>query len=208
VIRTERLLLRTPQEGDLPAILAYRSDPAVLRYLQRQKPWTQQEVWHYILAARRLMRQESPASCEFGIVLEEEGLLIGECGLAALFPEDTTGPPDAAAVGFILHRDYWGRGYATEAARALLRFAFVDLGLCCVDAGCLEENAASRRVLEKAGMTLQGTQEEFPGSPPGVRSLVFRLDREEWLARNEELDGACAPTNDALQARDPLRDPV
>lgn len=120
------------------------------------------------------------------MALRETSSLIGECSIGLLAPDESPGVPDTAVIGFLLHQDYWGQGYATEAVHAMLRFIFLDLELACAYAGCLEENIASRRVLEKAGMQFQGTQANFLGCPLDRESLVFHIERTEWMRQNVE----------------------
>jgi RimJ/RimL family protein N-acetyltransferase len=182
VIETERLLLRELTEGDLPALMAYHSDPEVLRYQPAETAKT--AVWLMVRNARQHIWRRRREYYLLGIV--REGRLIGECTLWLVPSAAHPGPSDTATIGFILHREHWNLGYATETGQALLRFAFVDLRLACVYSGCLEENAASRRVLEKLGMAFQRTARGFPGSPPGVESLVFRILSDEWIASNPE----------------------
>ena len=197
-LRTERLRLRELEAADLEPVLAYRSDPEVVRYLDFSGPQNRVRVWEYVFAARHqrfLMRR---TNYELGILLAHNGRLIGECGLGLLYADVSAERPYAALLGFILHREQWGRGYATEAAGAVLRFAFEELKLDAVYAGCLPENTASRRVLEKSGLVLEGLRSQFPGSPLDVTALAFRLDREQWLAQHvrvgtdlpEDLGGA------------------
>jgi len=185
-IRTERLLIRELEEQDVPALLDYRSRPEVSRYQPGVMLTSDQEAWWTIHAARSELWRQPRYSYDLGVVLEGEARLIGECHLALMSHADEASAPDAAAVGFIIHPEYWGRGYATEAARALVRFAFTALELATVYGGCLPENAASCRVLEKAGLVLQGTELGFPGSPEGMESLVFCLDRASWEAIETE----------------------
>lgn len=82
---------------------------------------------------------------------------------------------DEALLGFLVKRDYRGRGYATEAARAVVDYGFEQLGLARILAGCDPENEASRRVLEKIGMRTVGLRRGFPGSLPGSAALVFTV---------------------------------
>lgn len=182
-LRTERLLLRELLDEDLPSLLVFLEDPHVLRYLQRTEPLTQDEVWRELCAARCHQWQEPRHRYDLGIVIPDGDQLIGECGLELLFPHETSREPSGATIWFLLRRDQWGNGYATETARAVVGLAFVELGLPCVFGGCHPENVASRRVLEHLGMTFQGAQADFPGSPEDVEALVYCLDREQWLAQ-------------------------
>lgn len=179
--RTERLALRELRKADWPAVYAFLSDPEVVRYLARSGPYTEAEVKQELHDTWQVMRQPSERWCNYAIVLTAEDLLIGECGLYGTDPEE-------ALLSFVLHRSYWGNGYATEAAQAMLRHAFADLRLERVAAGCLPENIASRRVLEKLRMREEGMREDFPGSPPDTLSLVFSISRSDWYAAIQQED--------------------
>jgi RimJ/RimL family protein N-acetyltransferase len=180
-LRTERLLVRDLRDEDLPALLAFLGDPQVLRYLQRTEPLSRDEVWGELCSARYLQWQEPRYHYDLGIVLPESEQLIGKCSLSLMLPNETAREANAATIGFLIRRDQWGQGYASEAARAVLGLAFGELGLPCVFGGCHPENTASRRVLERLGMSFQGSQADFAGAPEGVEALVFCIEREQWL---------------------------
>lgn len=154
MLTTDRLILREFQESDWRAVLAYQSDPAYLRY----NPW-----WHRTeLDVRSFVRmfidwsEEVPRrKFQFAIILKRDGWLIGNCGL-----RKQSASIQVADLGYEIDRRYWGYGYATEAAHALLEFGFEQLGLHRVWAYCIAENAASARVLEKIGMKYEGLQRE------------------------------------------------
>ena len=89
------------------------------------------------------------------IILKESQAFIGWCGL------DHTNPKDAdPALFYLLKAEYWGKGLATEAARALLGYAFDGLELPSIHGGAAPENLASKRVMEKIGMRYTGLDEE------------------------------------------------
>ncbi|MGV3724524.1 MAG: GNAT family N-acetyltransferase [Actinomycetota bacterium] len=88
----------------------------------------------------------------------------GECGLTLLPPRQASQPSDAATISSVSRRNQWGRGYATEAARALLMFAFAELGPTSVFGGCHPDNVGSRLVMEHVGLSFQGADGSFPGS--------------------------------------------
>jgi len=85
------------------------------------------------------------------VVRAADDTMVGACELRVDSPAHRRG-----SLGYTLARDEWGRGYATEAAAALLRFGFTGLGLHKISATCDPANAGSFRVLEKIGMTLEG----------------------------------------------------
>ncbi len=101
------------------------------------------------------------------IILKGTGEFIGWCGLdhrdqAQLDP----------ALFYLLKADYWGQGLATEAARALLGYAFGPLNLPSIHGGCATENLASRRVMEKLGMRYVGLDKEG--------GYAFTMTKEEY----------------------------
>lgn len=109
---------------------------------------------------------ETGRSVSFAITLEGSGELIGAVGLT-LDRENRS-----AELGFWIGRPYWGMGYASEAARAVVRFAFEELALNRVWAYHLVRNEASRRVLEKTGLRHEGT----------LRQAVYHRGRYEDVA--------------------------
>jgi ribosomal-protein-alanine N-acetyltransferase len=186
LLRTERLLLRELRPEDYPAISAYHDDPLVMRYLVRPGDWSEESEYRTIVGRRLTPWGAGRLGHTLVIVLVEDDALIGDAALAPLPARYGPEGRPALALGFTLSRERWGRGYATEAARELVRFAFEDLDVGAVYGGCLPENSASRRVLEKAGLRFQGSQRGFPGAPRGAESLVFRVDREQWLGEVSE----------------------
>ena len=160
---TERLILRRPVEGDAEAIFTrYASDRDVTRYLG----WPRHET----LDQTRAFLTFSEAEWErwpagpYLIELRKSGALIGSSGFA--FQSATE-----AATGYVLARDAWGRGYATEALLALTGIA-AALGLRRLYALCHAEHIASQRVLEKCGFLLDSGSErhaDFPNLEPSAR---------------------------------------
>ncbi len=153
-ISTERLVLRDFRPEDVAAVHAYGSDPEVVRYMPFG-PNTEAESQAFL--ARKLQDQLANPRTGFGlaITLAASGELIGSCALRVTAPER-----QEAEIGYVLRRDVWGQGYATEAARALVALGFAHLGMHRIQAYCRVENAASARVLEKAGMRREGLLRE------------------------------------------------
>lgn len=103
-------------------------------------------------------------------------------GWFALRPHDD-GSPDDAELGYRLRRSAWGRGYATEGSRALIRKGFTELGMRRVFATTMTVNAGSRRVMEKAGLTLVRTfYLEWPDVIDGseLGDVEYALDWADW----------------------------
>lgn len=187
IVSTPRLLLREFEEADWEAVLAYQSDPRYLRYY----PWTTRTAEEARAFVDTFIdwQHESPRyRYQLAITLRREertspGALIGNAGIRKRAPDASE-----AELGYELNPTHWGQGYATEAASAMLRFAFVDLDLRRVVATCVAENVASTRVLERVGMRLEGRLRDdrwFKGR--WWDTLLYGVLAREWRA-------ATAPT--------------
>jgi len=112
------------------------------------------------------------------------GNLVGLCGL--VIPRGA----EEGEIWFVVHPGWWGKGIATEAARQLIEFGFGELGLNCIWAGCLPENPASSRVLQKAGMRRQGVLERnltIRGVCKTSLLHQYAILAEEWDRRTSAL---------------------
>jgi RimJ/RimL family protein N-acetyltransferase len=141
---TARLHLRRPVERDAEAIIAIAGDWDIARRLARMPhPYAHSDV-------RFFLDRVVPNEPTWAIVWRETGRLIGIMGLAPA--------PDArsAELGYYIARDFWGRGVATEAARAIIELAFESLGYLNLTSGYHADNPASGRVLAKLGFTVVG----------------------------------------------------
>lgn len=145
-ITTDRLLLRPFRASDFEAVHAYAGDPAVVRFMD-WGPNTMAETRAYVDRVLAPPAGQYP----FAVVRTADGMLLGGAELQMASVEHRR-----ADIGYVLSRDAWGNGYATEAAAALLRFGFDRLGLHKLSATCDPENAGSARVLEKIGMHREG----------------------------------------------------
>ncbi len=150
-LTTERLLLRELEEDDWPAVLAYQSDPRYLRYYAWENR-SEEDVREFVRMLAGLKREEPRTKFQFAVTLRADGRLIGNCGVRKRSPEARE-----ADIGYELDPNYWGRGYATEAASAWLAYGFHELDLERIVAVASPGNAASHRVLEKIGMRRDGT---------------------------------------------------
>lgn len=146
-IVTRRLLLRKPVPGDVPAVASsYARDPEVTRYLTWLPDQSEVEVVAFI--ARAVAGWEKGTAFTWAITLKEDGRLIGMI--------DARVDAYMINVGYVLGRGHWNNGYATEALRAILEWAEGQHDVYRVWAVCAIENAASARVMEKAGMVREG----------------------------------------------------
>ena len=150
-IETARLLLRQWREDDLDTYARICSDPEVMRYMGGG-PLTRAETERRV---EKIVRSwEERGFGLWAVEYKETGTFIGRIGL--LYHEDWSEDEHKTEVGWLLDRSCWGRGLATEGARASVRYGFEELGLERIISIIRPENAASRRVAEKAGLALQG----------------------------------------------------
>jgi [ribosomal protein S5]-alanine N-acetyltransferase len=149
-IETPRLLLRDLADGDGPAVHVYASDAAVVRHLD-WGPNTVEDTAGFLVTARAARDAVPRTAYHLAIVIRAAERLIGGCRIEIRNAASGNGD-----IGYVLARDAWGHGYATEAARALVAFGFQALALHRIWATCDVENRASARVLEKIGMQPEG----------------------------------------------------
>ena len=171
---TDRLTLRPFSDADADDLFALHSDAEVLRYWD-SPPWTDPARAERFLAVSRQMEREGTGT---RLVLERTGevTFLGWITLTRWNPDFRS-----ISLGYCLGRAAWGHGYATEAARALLGWAFDTLDLNRVQAEADTRNRPSARVLEKLGFVLEGTLREDCVVDGDVSdSWVYGLLRREW----------------------------
>ena len=166
-LETDRLRLRMLCESDLDDYVEMCADPEVMRYIGDGQPLDRSMAWrnlammvgHWTLRGYGLWAAEERSS----------GVLVGRIGFWN--PEGWPG----FELGWMLRRSFWGRGYATEAARTALQFAFTQLEQPQVISLIHPENAASIRVAQRLAEQLVGST-EVTGKPV----LVYRISRDEF----------------------------
>lgn len=144
-LETDRLILREMRRSDVDSLHLLFSDPLLMRFWP---PFDRSETEQ--LVERNLRRYEQDGFGPWTLVLKSSGEVIGDCGMIAQEIEGAA----ATEMGWHVRRDLWGQGLATEAARAGRDYSFDRLGVDRLFSLILPENAASRRVAEKIGMTL------------------------------------------------------
>jgi RimJ/RimL family protein N-acetyltransferase len=148
-LRTARLLLRPIEPGDLEAYAALYADPEVVRYLGDGATATREESAEWV---ERAIRRNESEGWDLRTVLDAGTAgFVGRCGIAVHEIEGGT----EREVQYVLAREYWGLGYATEAASAVRDHALEALGLHRLVALVRPANEASKRVAAKLGMTYE-----------------------------------------------------
>jgi RimJ/RimL family protein N-acetyltransferase len=146
-LETERLILRRPEMGDIPAIIAIAGDIEVSRRLARvPHPYGEAD-------AQFFLSEIVPNEWTWGITLRPSGTVIGMVGLS---PQ---AEPNTAELGYYVDHRHWGQGIATEAARAVLDYGLTVLKLSRITSGHFLSNPASGRVLTKLGFVAIGQDE-------------------------------------------------
>ncbi|MBF2048397.1 MAG: GNAT family N-acetyltransferase [Elainella sp. C42_A2020_010] len=167
-LETDRLLLRLFREADLDAYAEMCADPEAMQYIGPGHPLSRAESWrsmatmlgHWQLRGYGLWAVEEKASRE----------MIGRIG--CWNPE---GWPEFE-IGWMLRRPFWGKGLATEAAKAAIEYAFQTLGRTHIVSLIVPQNQRSIRFAERLGEKLEGRTEIF-----GREVLIYGLEREDWL---------------------------
>ena len=173
-LHTARLRLRPFTEADADDLYALQSNAHVLRYWD-SPPWTEPARAERFLARCRQLAEEGTGA---RLVLERttDATFLGWIGLTEWNPDFRS-----ASLGYCLAEAAWGRGYATEAARSVLQWAYETLDLNRVQSEADTRNVASARVLEKLGFVLEGTlREDCIVSGDVSDSWVYGLLRREW----------------------------
>lgn len=177
-LRTSRLLLRPFGEGDAEAIFALQSNSSVLRYWD-SPPWSERAQAERFISTCRQTEEEG-SGARVAIAQAADRVFIGWCSLSKWNPSYRS-----ARLGYCLDCAAWGKGFATEAAGALLKWAFDTLDLNRVQAETDTRNIASSRVLEKLGFVREGTlREDCIVDGEVSDSWVYGLLRREWNAEN------------------------
>lgn len=169
LIETDRLVLRPLGPEHVDDLVALDADPEVMRYITGGKPTARAELEATVRAAR------GHRWAAF-----HEDRFIGGFAL-----DPAKGGPADRELGYRLRREAWGKGFATEGARALIALAFTELGARRVWAHTMTVNIASRRVLERCGLRYVRTFHlEWPEPIEGTElgDVEYELLRAEWEA--------------------------
>jgi RimJ/RimL family protein N-acetyltransferase len=159
ILETKRLILKVPQLSDLENLIGLRTDPEVMRYWGGLGQEFGTGLIHKIDDITLQLNQAQDYFDTYGLGFfcafeKKSGNFIGQAGL---FHLSFNTKQSNIELGYRLHKKYWGRGYATELAIALIEWGLNTVKLAKIIAGVHPGNKRSQRVLEKAGMIRQGT---------------------------------------------------
>ena len=180
VLRTDRLVLREPRMNDAGDVFSFKSDPeGTMGYCtEPYQDIAQAKKWITSLSEGYARREH----ILWFITLIGEDRVIGDCTLWHLDLPSLCGE-----LGYELHKDYWKRGIASEAAREVLRFAFTDMGLNRVEANPFSHNEPSHKLLRGLNFTFEGTlREKYRFRGKYYDQALYGILSEEW---NHTLQG-------------------
>ena len=169
-IETERLLLRVPRLEDAPAVAGLVSDPVAMEFLGGVHPAAAADL--SFVVRRWLKRWDENGCGPFSIVRRLDGRWLGRTGILVWDERTWTHTTFASAgehaqpeLGWALASEYWGNGYATEAARAVREWAYAELRPARLVSAIGPENLRSQRLAERLGCTPGETVNLFDGGP-------------------------------------------
>lgn len=174
ILLTERLVLRAPHAEDIDALAHLANNARVATMVSRMPhPFTRADAEAFV----RRAAEGAIGKCVYAVTAAETGAFLGCCGL------DATDDPAALELGYWIGEPHWNRGYATEAAHALIDMAFRTRDIEWIDAWLRVTNQRSRRVIQKCGFQYQrgGMAASLAlGGPMPVE--WYRLDRKTWIS--------------------------
>ncbi|MBC7817833.1 MAG: GNAT family N-acetyltransferase [Planctomycetaceae bacterium] len=173
-LETERLIFRDWTAADLEPFHALCSDPGVMQFVGDGEPWSWERTEQFVARAREM--SQTLGFCQWPVIHKAESGLIGFCGFVPA--------SDGVEIGWRLAKEFWGRGLATEAARAVLKHGFESLGFQRVIATVQSPNLASIRVIEKLGL-----KPESRFHRNGREVILFSINNDnDRLAKSDVAD--------------------
>lgn len=175
VLTTERLILRAAQADDAEDIVRQANNFEVARRLaQMPYPYGEGEAKHFV-------EDVLPGEAIWAVVRKEGSAFMGAIGLSGQPGEKN------AEIGYWLGRGYWGRGFMTEAARAVVHFAFEDLQLSYLYSGHFTDNVASASILTKLGFVSIGKSRKFClALNSDIDHVDMRLDAADFFSKQTQ----------------------
>jgi RimJ/RimL family protein N-acetyltransferase len=182
---TERLILRPLEESDLDAYTELFTTPEVRASLLIPEDFSRSDAW--VSMAQWRGQWELRGSGQFGVEERATGRFVGRAGLHR--PERPDWP--GLEVGWALHPDSWGRGYATEAGASSIAYAFEVMGVDEVFSVILHDNHRSQAVAERLGLTF--LEDRVLSNHPQEHHGIWRLGRDRWAPPEPRRAGDSGP---------------
>ena len=183
-LETQRLVLRRFSADDAGNLVNLDSDPDVMRFVTGGVPTSREEIESDFLPAYLGYYERYEGYGFWAVIEKESGEFLGWFH----FRPQPDAAPGEVELGYRLRKSAWGKGYATEGSRALIRKGFTELGAQRVIAETMVVNTASRRVMEKAGLRLVRIFHQpwpFPMEGDEHGSVEYALDRADWQQQEQ-----------------------
>jgi len=180
-LTTERLTLRRITPDDTDAIYEYGRDPEVARYVLWDQHISRQTTVGFVRETINAYLDGNIAP--WGLALRTNNVIIGTIGFV-----DWRFAHCCAEIGYALARQHWNQGYTSEAARAVIDFGFTQMDLNRIEARCDVHNVGSARVMEKAGMTYEGTLRQEMIVKGRVSDMkMYAILRQDWQPARSQM---------------------
>ena len=192
-LETQRLVLRRFSVADADNLVSLDSDPDVMRFVPGGIPTSREEIENEYLPAFLGYYRRYEGYGFWAVIEKDAGDFLGWFH----FRPGKDAAPGEVELGYRLRKAAWGRGYATEGSRALIGKGFTELGVQRVVAEAMAVNQASRRVMEKAGLTLVRTFHRpslHPGDDSQLEVVEYALDKSDWQLQDGADAASCPPT--------------
>ena len=177
-LETERLILRDYHDKDFNDYYRLKSDTRTMYYLQDIQLFTEEEACEDFRMVLNDMKKSDREFYFLHIELKDLHEQVGSVGYTVM---NDTPVGKLVHVGYFIYPKFWGNGYTTEALKRVLEFAFLENNVYRISTGCLAENVASERVMQKCGLTKEAEHIDYEWHDGKMKTrLEYRLLREEW----------------------------
>jgi len=183
-LETPRLVLRQFTMADVDNLVSLDADPDVMHFITGGLPTTREEIETEVLPEFLAYYQQYPGYGFWAAIEKPAGEFLGWFH----FRPREDDRPDEAELGYRLRKSAWGKGYATEGSRALIRKGFTEFGVRRVVAETMAVHLASRRVMEKAGLTLVRNFHEpwpYPIEGDEFGEVEYALSKADWERQDQ-----------------------
>lgn len=183
-VETPRLVLRRFTTADVDNLVSLDADPDVMHFVTGGIPTTRDEIENEILPAFLGYYEHYEGYGFWAAIEKPTGQFLGWFHFR---PREGASPHEAE-LGYRLRQSAWGKGYATEGSRALIRKGFTEFGVQRVVAEAMAVNLASRRVMEKAGLTLVRTFHQpwpYPIEGDELGDVEYALTKADWEQQDQ-----------------------
>ena len=186
-LRTERLIIRDPLPTDIDGWHRLLSDAETMYYLQDILANSFDESEQNLAVAVAESQNEDRKKYFFAVEIRETGAFIGTVGYTVT---QTTPVGKVVSAGYFILPEYHGKGYTTEAFKEIIRFAFEDNDVYRINTGCLIENCASEKVMQKCGLIKEAEYKAHTWHDGQMKDRVeYRLLRDEWRTKSKHDHG-------------------